>query len=58
MNLHPLTTQPRGFYLLFAAEFCERYGFYTSAYLLVPYAMGTLGFRISKPSCCSGPIPR
>ncbi|MEM1360639.1 MAG: peptide MFS transporter [Pseudomonadota bacterium] len=43
MKLFPFGAQPKGFAILFYAQFCERYGFYTSFYLLVPFAIGTLG---------------
>lgn len=49
-----MTTQPKGFYLLFLVELCERYGFYTAIFLLVPYVISNVGFSEVEASLLYG----
>ncbi|WP_434052914.1 MAG: oligopeptide:H+ symporter [Roseibium sp.] len=49
-----MTPQPKGFYLLFLVELCERYGFYTAVFLLVPYAVSRIGFSEVEASLLYG----
>lgn len=49
-----MKSQPKGFYLLFLVELCERYGFYTAIFLLVPYAIGNVGFSEVEASLLYG----